>query len=393
MQKIKLILSSLIIFLLVLSGCTAVDNNNKNNNQENIPAISETLKTDSKIEFQKNASENHREFTSNGGLIVHFIDVGQGDSILIELSSGENILIDAGDSDKSELVLNYLKANQVEHIHYLIATHPHADHIGGMPTVINNLSIGKVYMPKATHTTQTYENLLLSIKQKGLKILEAKAGVELGVSDMFNASFVAPNSSSYESLNDYSAVLKLSYKNHTFLFTGDAEDVSGQEILQAGHDIRAHIMQVPHHGSSNSALNKTFLQAVSPAIAVISVGADNRYGHPHKQTLELLENEGVHILRTDIDGTIIIISDGNKLIINQNIKLDNEKAGNVNTDITKNNDKIHDEISVEYIGNKNSKVFHLPSCRSLPAEHNRIYFKAKEDAIEKDFRPCGNCNP
>ncbi len=316
-----------------------------------------------------------------GNLVVHYIDVGQGDAIFIELPSDENILIDAGEIDKGEQVLNYLKTQGVTKIDHLVATHPHSDHIGGMKTIVENLDIGKVYMPRASHATQTYENLLLSIKNKGLKITEAKAGVVLETSHLCPAEFIAPNSSSYKSINDYSAVLKLKYQEHIFLFTGDAEAVSGQEILVKGIDIKAQFLDVPHHGSTNSLLTKEFLKKVSPEVAVISTGKDNSYGHPHQEILDMLDESGVQVLRTDLEGNIVISSDGEKFTINNNAALDEEPGAGISSP------------PEGYIGNKNSKVLHLPTCKNLPLEHNRKYFAGKAEAVEEGYKLCTNCKP
>lgn len=375
MQRNRLlILITLILSIFLLAGCGIdADNNSTNISQPDQVTI-----------LPGESVDNYIEQIADGGLAVHFIDVGQGDSIFIQLSSGENILIDAGEVDKGEVVLNYLRAHQVEKIDYLIATHPHSDHIGGMKTIVDTLEIGKVYMPRTSHTTQTYENLLLSIKNKGLKISEAKAGVKLDTDDSFPAFFVAPQGAGYESLNDYSAVLKLSYKNHSFLFTGDAEDVSGKEILASNIDIKAQVLDAPHHGSSNSALDKEFLQAVSPQIAVISLGQDNSYGHPHEEILHLLDSAGVKVYRTDIHGNIVIISDGEQIVIDtEKRSAENENAPNEKSAVT----------SEEYIGNKNSKVFHKLSCQNLPLEKNRYYFKSRAEALENGYRPCKECQP
>lgn len=328
-------------------------------------------------------------------IAVHFIDVGQGDAILIQLGSGENILIDAGDISKGELVLTYLKKQGVTKIDHLIATHPHADHIGGMPLIIENLDIAKVYIPRATHTSQTYENLLLSIKNKGLKITEAKAGVRLDVDNQYHAEFLAPNNKGYESLNDYSAVLRLEYIDHAFLLTGDAEAVSGQEILSAGHNIKAQVLQVPHHGSNNSCLSEEFLDLASPQIAVISLGADNRYGHPHQEVLDRLEARGVQVLRTDLDGNIVVYSDGKDLQLNKGLVLNTEKVRDMSQKAatTSEEKQVESQSAEIYIGNKNSKVFHIPECSGLPVEHNRIYIEQRKEAIQQGFRPCQNCKP
>ena len=247
-------------------------------------------------------------------LVVSYIDVGQGDSILIQTPNGKNILIDAGTSSYETKISNYLKTKGVAKIDILVATHPHADHIGGMSYIVENFQIGSIYMPKASTTTKTYETLLTTIKNKGLVINTAKAGVTINLDSTINISIIAPLSSGYSDLNQYSAVLKITYKNKSFLFMGDAGVISEQEILNSGVNVKANVLKVGHHGSS-TATAQIFLDAVSPQYAVICVGAGNTYGHPTEQTLNRLTSAGIKIFRTDINGTIVISSDGQSIFI------------------------------------------------------------------------------
>jgi competence protein ComEC len=243
-------------------------------------------------------------------LAVHFLDVGQGDSILIQFPNDSVMLIDAGPDRSGAPVISYLKQQGVKKIDYLVATHPHADHIGGMAAVIKEFDISKVYMPKVTHTTKTFEDMLLSIKKKGLKITPARAGLNIFEQDgCLQATFTAPCSSGYDSLNNYSAVVKIQYGSTSFLLTGDAEDLSEKEMLASGMNLQADVLKVGHHGSSSST-TPAFLKSVSPEYAVILVGAANDYGHPHQETLDNLADAGVIIYRTDEEGTIIFVSDG-----------------------------------------------------------------------------------
>jgi len=255
-----------------------------------IPLSSIEIKTSS-ISASSKASNAQTVFS--GSLKVHFLDVGQGDSIFIELPNEETMLIDAGNSADGNKIISYIKNKGYSTINYMVATHPHADHIGGMTTVVQGLDIKSIYMPKATHTTKTYEDLLTTIQNKGLKIKTAKAGVNIINSSDLKLDIVAPNSDSYENLNDYSAVLKLSYKEKSFLFTGDAESTSLNEIKS---NIKADVLKVGHHGSSTST-SYTFLSKVSPKYAVISVGKGNSYGHPTSDTLNKLKSAGIQVYR------------------------------------------------------------------------------------------------
>jgi competence protein ComEC len=252
--------------------------------------------------------------STSSKLKVHFIDVGQGDSILVQFHNNQTMLIDAGTSSASSTVVSYLKQQGVNTIDYLVATHPHEDHIGGMIAVVNEFDINKVYMPKAVHTTQTYEDLLLAIQSKGLTITPARAGLNIIEQGSLKVNFIAPCGTNYDNVNNYSAVVKIQYGSTSFLLTGDAEDLSEGEMLASGANLQADVLKVGHHGSSSST-TPSFLKAVSPKYAVISCGAGNQYGHPHQVTLDKLTNAGAEIYRTDIHGTIIFVSDGKTLTI------------------------------------------------------------------------------
>ncbi len=288
-------------------------------NQDGInkPTDSEATSTSGQNPSEDTNSNVDQTLSKPGApLEVHFIDVGQADAILCKLPNGQNIMIDAGNNADSSLVVNYLKKQNVAKVDHLIGTHPHEDHIGGLDAVINSFEIGKVYMPKVSHTSKTYKDVLLAIKNKNLKITEAKGGVSLDVGPAVNAVLVAPNNTSYEDLNNYSAVLKLTYGNTSFLFTGDAEEKSESEILvQYKSQIKADVLKVGHHGS-NSSTSDAFLKAVSPKYAVIMVGKDNDYGHPHQETINKVNNAGIKIYRTDLQGTIIAKSNGDSIIFN-----------------------------------------------------------------------------
>ncbi|HHV18436.1 MAG TPA: MBL fold metallo-hydrolase [Thermoanaerobacterales bacterium] len=249
----------------------------------------------------------------HGLLKVHFIDTGQSDSIFIKSPSGKTMLIDAGNNGDGDTVINYIKRQGVSKIDFIVGTHPHADHLGGMADVIEFFDIGKILMPKITTNTKTFENVLLAVKNKGLTITSARGGMTFSLDDDVKINIFAPNSSSYESLNNYSIVLKLIYENTSFLFTGDAERTSEEEMLQnKNYDLCADVLKVAHHGSSTST-TKEFLSAVSAKYAIICVGQDNPYGHPHRETLDNLFDHGIEVYTTAENGNIIITSDGEEL--------------------------------------------------------------------------------
>lgn len=250
---------------------------------------------------------------------VYYLDVGQADSQLIRLPDGTNILIDAGDRGTANQIVPYLKNLGVKKIDLLIATHPHADHIGGMANVINGLEIGKIYLPRVddsqTPTTKTYENMLKAISDKNLKMTQAKAGMTVYEADGAKVEFLAPNSKKYDDLNNYSIVTKLTYGNTSFLFTGDAESESESEIVRNYPDsLACDVLKLGHHGSSTSSSDR-FLEIVQPRYAVISCGVDNDYGHPHREIVNKMDDFQVLTYRTDTQGTIRAVSDGSTVTL------------------------------------------------------------------------------
>lgn len=251
--------------------------------------------------------------SASGTLEVYFFDVGQGDSELIRLPGGENILIDAGTSSTEDELVGELRSLGAETLDLVVATHPHADHIGGMAAVIDAFDVRQVVMPRVsesdTPTTKTYENLLQSIADKGLTITPAEPGDELLSSGGAVLTVLAPNGEDYGDLNNYSVVLRLTYGEDSFLFTGDAEEASEEEMLSLDWPLTATVLKCGHHGSETST-SPAFLDAVSPQYAVISCGVDNDYGHPDAVTLEKLEAAGAEVFRTDRQGTILASTDG-----------------------------------------------------------------------------------
>ncbi len=251
----------------------------------------------------KNSNEN------DGSLIVHYLDVWEGDSTFIELPNGKTILIDAGEAEYGDRVVKYIKNLGYSKIDYLFATHPHSDHIGGLKKVIKTFDIGSIYMPDVTSNSNFYLDLLKIIESKNKKVTTVKAGRTIISEDDIDLKVLAPIEDEYEEINDYSIVLKLTYKDKKFLFMADAEYESEMDLLDSKYDISADYLKVGHHGSTSST-NYYFLKKVSPKIGIISVGENNDYGHPKDKILEKLKNQGVKIYRTDLNGNIVIKTDG-----------------------------------------------------------------------------------
>ena len=267
--------------------------------------------------FNQNNNQNQNDYinTNNNLLKVHYLDVGQGDSIFIELPNNETMLIDAAESYQSENIINYLKNLNYQKIDYVIGTHPHTDHIGGLKDIINTFEIGKIYMPKVVSTTKTYESLLMAIKDKNLKINTAKAGTSIIDTDALKINILAPNNSIYTELNNYSVVTKITYGTTKFLFMGDAEKLSENEIKE---NVTADVIKIGHHGSNTSS-SIDFIKKVNAKYGIISVGLNNKYNLPKEETITNWENSGTKIYLTSTNGTIRASSDGT------NIKIESEK--------------------------------------------------------------------
>lgn len=244
---------------------------------------------------------------------VHFINVGQGDCTLIKTPEG-NMLIDAGENGYEPTVLEYLQAQGVDSLEYLVATHPHSDHIGGVAEILDTVPTENIIMPRLsksnTPTTATYEKMLTAIKNSTAKVLSAKPGNEYSFGGA-EFTVLAPFGQD-ENLNNMSVVLKLTYKGYSFVFSGDAEKDVEKQILKAGYDISADVYKGAHHGSSTSN-SRNFVKAINPTYAVLSYEQDNSYGHPHKETVDLFNKEGIVYYSTADYGTIVFTVDNNVL--------------------------------------------------------------------------------
>ncbi len=317
-------------------------------------------------------------------LRVHFIDVGQGDSTLLE-SNGEFVLIDAGEKEYGGKVLDYIKDRGAKSLKYVIATHPHTDHIGGMKKVIDGIDTDHFITAETDQRTSTWLNVLKAVDKNDVNYLDAKPGdtYRFGAASF---TILAPLSDHYEGYNNYSVVVMVQYGKIRFLLTGDAEKESETEMLASGADLSADVLKCGHHGSSTSSTAK-FLKAVNPAYAVISCGKNNDYGHPHKETLQKLKLMKCTYLRTDTVGTIVASTDG------EHLSFDTERGRAEIPDYSA-SERREDDSSL-YVGNKSSLVFHYSNCPGVAtmSQKNKVEFDSRKEAVRAGYTPCSTCNP
>ena len=309
---------------------------------------------------------------------VHFIDVGQADCVLVK-SANATILIDAGNRDDSTSIIKYLKTQGVKSIDLAVGTHPHEDHIGGLADILKAVPVKKLMMPKVTTNTKTFEYLLTTIKKKGMKIASPNVGEKLTYGNMV-FTVMAPNGSVYEDMNNYSIVLKLQNGTNSFLFTGDAEDISEAEMLSKSTvkaSLKADVLKVGHHGSANSSTDE-FLDVVKPKYAVIPVGKGNDYGHPAKSTIERLQSRNINVFRTDLNGTIVATSDGKNLTFNKKV-------------VQSNNSTKTNLERVVYFTPKGKSYHYTRSCRTLSKSKTILQGTIQEAVQSGHGDPCDVC--
>lgn len=248
----------------------------------------------------------------NSNFEVHFIDVGQADSALIECD-GETMMIDGGNVADSNVVAAYLKKEDITELNYVVCSHAHEDHVGGLSGALSVTKADNIYAPKTEANTKAYKNFKKKAKEQNVEIKHPNVGdeIQLGSSTV---EFLGPVDENGKDLNSTSIVLKITYGNTSFLFTGDAESDEEEEILNSGADLKSTVLKVGHHGSRTST-SYPFLREVMPQYAVISVEKGNSYGHPNEETLSKLSDAGVEVYRTDESGDIVMTSDGNNISI------------------------------------------------------------------------------
>ena len=310
---------------------------------------------------------------ADGGMTVHFVDVGQADCALLQCGE-EAMLIDGGNVDDSQLVVSYLEKQGVESLSYVVGTHAHEDHIGGLAGVLAVYPTEYVFCPVEQYDTKCFRDFRYYADQQGLELIRPEPGTVWPLGDA-EVTFLGPVAD-YEDTNDTSIVLRVDYGETSFLFTGDAETAAEHDILEAGYDVSADVLKVGHHGSNTSSSYR-WLYEVNPRYGVISCETGNDYGHPHEEPLSRLKDAGVQLYRTDLQGHVICSSDGT------DVTFETQK----NADIPQE----EPENDTYYIGNVRSKTLHLPTCENLPEPHNQFRFDELWFALLLQYTPCGSC--
>lgn len=357
---------------------------------------------------------------------IQFIDVGQGDCALIQCD-GHYMLIDGGPPKASSKLFSILRNKKVDTLDYMIATHPDADHIGGLSAALNYSAVNKCYCPTVSYDTKTFANMEKYLKRQNKSITIPKAG-EAFLLGKAKVEILGPIYEAEDS-NNNSIIVKITYGDNRFIFMGDAETKEEASVIAARKDLNCDLIKIAHHGSLSST-SESLLKAVNPDYAIISVAADNSYGHPKQQILNRLDKMDITVYRTDVRGDILCNCDGKRLsfefskkvdapsdIVANSSALKTETGKDYNKDNTSNDgniddaatdgrtqdnkaedDKSEDNKSVEadYVLNTNTRKFHYPSCSSvndMSPKNKKEVRMTRDEIIAQGYKGCQRCNP
>lgn len=315
---------------------------------------------------------------------VTFFDVGQGDAALVSCD-GSYMLIDGGPPEASSLLYSYLVHNDVAHLDYVVATHEDTDHTGGLPGALRAATAGRAFCSVTQADQDSFNDTVAQLATHGVTFEVPHAGDTFTLGSA-TVSVVGPVAAG-DDANSNSLMLRIDYGDTSFLFTGDATEDEERASVDAGFDLDCDVLKVAHHGSAGSSCY-AFLRAAMPTYAVISVGSGNPYGHPTDEALSRLRDCGAAVFRTDLQGDVVATSDG------ETVSVAPQKNETADTLIAPGAAAASAALEATgYIGNANSHKFHLPTCRTLPAEKNRVYFATRDEAVSAGYAPCKNCNP
>jgi len=340
--------------------------------------------------------------SASENLTVHFIDVGQGDSELIQFNN-KNVLIDGGTQDAGPRVESYLRSHGVSSLNLVVATHPHEDHIGGLITTLNDIPIKQVLDSGQVHTTSTFENFLTLIDQTGIPYSTAERGQTIDLDPSLKIEVLSPPATLFAGdLNQNSVVLKVTYNKVSFLLAGDAGFEAENSLLSSGYNLKCDILKVGHHGSSSSSCS-AFLSRVKPTGSIIEVGAANAYGHPTSKTLSALKNIGSKVYRTDTNGNIVITTDGQSYSVStgkQSWTMAGTAPKNTASAVSWPATAAASTTAAtssqgSFVGSSKSDKYHYTGCSAAKniKSANLVTFSSSADARAQGYVPCGKCHP
>ena len=348
--------------------------------------------------------------TADSTFEIYFLDVGQGDAACV-ICDGAVMLIDGGNKSNSSLIYSFLKSHNIQHLDYIIATHPDADHVGGLAGALNYATAGTAFCTVSDYDSEPFKDFIKYLGYRDCELFVPNSGDSfyLGCATV---TIVYPDSGVTKTDNT-SIALRIEYGDTSFFFTGDCESDDEIAILRSGYNLKSDVLKVAHHGSKYSTTSN-FINAVTPTYAVISVGGNNTYGHPTDDVLSRLKGKGVTLFRTDIHGDIHCTSDGSKVTfdVEKNADFDTylaaggyqnyleelaaQETESVDRTIPGEENPDETEARVTYIANTNTKKFHYPDCSSVGQmkESNKWYFTGtRDELIELGYDPCGRCHP
>ncbi len=316
--------------------------------------------------------------TAEDGFSILFLDVGQADAMLLTCGAA-HMLVDGGNAEDSNLVASVLAQRGIETLDYVVCTHAHEDHAGGLSGALRTVEAETILAPVTAAENRPFTSFAEAAAAQGVPITVPSADETFALGDA-QVEILGPRED-YSETNNTSLVLMVTYGETRFLLTGDMEAKAERDLIEAGCDLDADLLKVGHHGSSTST-SYVFLNEVMPRYAVIQCGKDNDYGHPHEEVLSRLRDADVQLYRTDLQGDILAVSDGVTITVTTDRNADAET-----------NPTAQAPEADYYIGNTRSQKFHRPACGSLPAEQNRILFEERAEAVAAGYAPCGQCKP